>query len=116
MTTVDLTDVRPNGNSFADGRPSPPAELWAAPPLAPMADEDASHPPEPSNLSETLGSRRKLIVGTAIVAALGAAGLAYFLLASPGAKAPTETAESSTIASSPTRVASSSETQVQAAP
>jgi type IV secretory pathway VirB10-like protein len=117
MATVDLTDVRPNGNSFADGRLSPPAELWAAaPPLAPIGDEDAFYPPEPSNLSETLGSRPKLIAGTAIVAALGAAGLAYFFLASPGAKAPAETAESSAIASSPTRVESSSETQVQPAP
>jgi hypothetical protein len=113
MATVDLTDVRPNRDSFAEDTLGPPAELWAAPPLAPIGDEDAFHPPEPSNLSETFGSRRQLIAGTAIVAALGAAVLTYFFLASPGAKAPAET---SPIASSPTAVKSSSETQVQAAP
>ena len=113
MATVDLTDVRPNRDSFAEDRLGPPAELWAAPPLAPIGDEDAFHPPEPSDLSETFGSRRQLIAGTAIVAALGAAVLTYFFLASPGAKAPAET---SPIASSPTAVKSSSETQVQAAP
>jgi hypothetical protein len=58
-------------------------------------------------------SRRKLIAGTAIVAALGAAVLMYFFLASPGAKAPAET---SPIASSPTGVELSSETQVQLSP
>ena len=113
MATVDLTDVRPYRDSFAEDTLGPPAELWAAPPLAPIGDEDAFHPPEPSNLSETFGSRRQLIAGTAIVAALGAAVLTYFFLASPGAKAPAET---SPIASSPTAVKSSSETQVQAAP
>ena len=79
MATVDLTDVRPNRDSFAEDRLGPPAELWAAPPLAPIGDEDAFHPPEPSNLSETFGSRRQLIAGTAIVAALGAA-VAHVLL------------------------------------
>ena len=113
MATIDLTDVRPYRDSFAEDRLGPPAELWAAPPLAPIGDEDAFHPPEPSDLSETFGSRRQLIAGTAIVAALGAAVLTYFFLASPGAKAPAET---SPIASSPTAVKSSSETQVQAAP
>src|SRR4029077_5809752 len=113
MATVDLTDVRPNRDSFAEDRLGPPAELWAAPPLAPIGDEGGFHPPEPSNLSETFGSRRQLIAGTAIVAALGAAVLTYFFLASPGTKAPAET---SPIASSPTAVKSSSETQVQAAP
>jgi len=113
MATIDLTDVRPYRDSFAEDRLGPPAELWAAPPLAPIEDEDAFHPPEPSDLSETFGSRRQLIAGTAIVAALGAAVLTYFFLASPGAKAPAET---SPIASSPTAVESSSKTQVQPAP
>ena len=116
MATVDLIDVHPKGNSFADDRLSPPVGLWAAPPLAPFGDEDAFHHPEPSTLSVTLGSRPKLIAGTAIVAALGAAGLAYFFLASPGAKGPAETAQSSAIASSPTGAESSSETQVQPVP
>ena len=43
------------------------------------------------------GARTKLIAGTAIVVALGEAALAYFFLASPGVKAPAETAESLTI-------------------
>ena len=141
MATVDITDVRPNRNRFAEGRLNPPAELWA-PPLAPdgtmaaghvllredtiraaMGDEDPFQPPEPSNLSETFGSRRKLIAGTAIIAALVVAGLTYFFLASPGAKAPAETAVQSSSEtpaqaafnvpepSSPTRVESSSETR-----
>jgi len=113
MATIDLTDVRPYRDSFAEDRLGPPAELWAAPPLAPIGDEDAFHPPEPSDLSETFGSRRQLIAGTAIVAALGAAVLTYFFLAPPGAKAPAET---SPIASSPTAVESSSKTRVQPAP
>jgi hypothetical protein len=130
MATIEITDVRPNRNSFAEGGLNPPANLWA-PPLAPsgttadgyvLLGEDTIHPvvggddpfqpPEPSNLPETmtLGSRRKLIAGTAIIAALGVAGLTYFLLASPGAKAPAETAESAPIV-----VQSSSETRTQAA-
>jgi hypothetical protein len=115
MATVDLTAVRPNGDYFAEDRLSPPAELaedgrspraelWA-PPLAPFGDEDAFLAPEPR--------RRKLIASTAIVAALGAAVLTYFFLASPGAKAPSAT---SPIASPPIGVESSSKTQVQPFP
>ena len=134
MATVDITDVRPNGNSFAEGRLNPPDEVWA-PPLAPngttaaghdllreetfrpvIGGEDSFQPLEPNNLyetnpSETFGARRKLIAGTAIIAALGVAGLTYFFLASPGAKVPAETTESSPIAAQ-----SSSETPVQPAP
>src|SRR4051812_21041469 len=127
MATMDI-DVRPNGNSFAEGRLNPSAKPWA-PPLAPngttdgdvllredtfrpvIADEAPFAPAQPSNLYETLGSRRKLIAGTAIIAALGVAGLAYFFLASPEAKVPAETTESSPIA-----VQTSSETTVQPAP
>jgi hypothetical protein len=116
MATLDLSDVRPkddfadvrsNGDSFlAEDSLSMPAELWA-PPLAPSGDEDAFLAPEPS--------RRKLIAGTAIVAALGVAVLAYFLV-SPGAKPPAETAQISPVASSPIEAGSSSEAQVQPAP
>jgi hypothetical protein len=131
MATVETTDVRPHGNSFAESRLNPPAEL-CAPPLAPngstadgyvllredtihpeMGSDDPFQPHEPSNLSETMmrfGSRRNVIASTAIVAALGVAGLTYFFLASSGAKKPGETAESSPIA-----VQSSSETPAQAA-
>jgi hypothetical protein len=152
MATVDIADVRPNGNTFAESRLNPPAEFWA-PSLAPnettaaghvLWDEDASHPvtegeyfarpPEPRTRSETFGFHRKLMAGTAIVAALGLAGLTYVFLASPGGGALVETTESSPIAvepsseapvqaaldmpepSSPTRVESSSETSVQSAP
>ena len=139
MATLDITDVRPNGNSFAEGRLNPPDEVWA-PPLAPngttavasvllhedtfrpaIGGEDPFQPPEPSNLSQTFRSPRKLIAGTAIIAAFGVAGLTYFFLASPAAKVPAETAESSATAvqspepSSP-KVESSSETPVQPAP
>jgi len=125
MATLDLSDVRPkddfadvrsNGDSFlAEDSLSMPAELWA-PPLAPFGDEEAFLAPEPS--------RGKLIAGTAIVAALGAAVLAYFFLAWPGAKPPAETAQTVPVASSSTGagsssstgVESSSETQVQPAP
>jgi hypothetical protein len=148
MAIIDVADVRPNarpkGNSFAEGRLNPPAEIWA-PPLAPhgttaaesvllredifrpeIGNEDPFHPPAPSHPYETSRSRRKLIAGTAIIAALGAAVLTYFFLASPGAEVPAETTEASPIAvqsssvipepSSPTRVESSSETPVQPAP
>ena len=113
MATVDITDVRP-GNSFAEGRLNSSDEVWA-PPLAPngttaaghdllreetfhpaIGGEDSFQPLEPNNLYETnlyepFGARQKLIAGTAIIAALGIAGLAYFVLASPGAKVPAET-------------------------
>jgi hypothetical protein len=122
MATAEITDVRPNGNSFVEGRPNLPAELWA-PPLAPnettadgyvLLREDAIHPvedndpfqrPEASNLFETMTRRRNLITGSAIIAALGVAALTYFFMASPGSKAPAETAA----------VQSSSETPAQAA-
>jgi hypothetical protein len=117
MATVDdLTDVRSNENSSADVKLSSRGGLWAAPPLAPSGDEDDFYSHEPSVLSDTSGARTKLIAGTAVVVALGAAALAYFFLASPGVKPPAETAESSPLTSSPTRAASSSETQLQPAP
>ena len=111
MATVDLIE-RPNGDSFAEDRLSQPAQLWA-PPLAPNEAEDAFRPLSQVIYPKLLDFRRQLIAGTAIVAALGAAVLTYFFLASPGAKAPAET---SRIASSTTEVESSSGTQVQPAP
>ena len=149
MSTLD--NVRPNGNSFAEGRLNPLAELWA-PPLAPNGTtaaenvllredtvllrddtfrpeievEDPFQPLAPSNPYETFRSRRKLIAGTAIIAALGVAVFTYSFLASPGAKVPAEIAESSpkavqsssgtSEASSPPRVGLSLETAVQRAP
>jgi hypothetical protein len=116
MATLDLTDVRPkenfadirpNGDSFTEDRLSPPAEHWA-PSLAPFGDEEAFLAPEPN--------RGKLIAGTAIVAALGAALLAYFFLAWPGAKPPAETAQTVPVASSSTGAESSSSTGVESSP
>ena len=137
MATVDITDVRPNGNSFAEGRLNSPDEVWA-PPLAPngtaaarhdllreetfrpvVGGEDSFEPLEPNNpyetnLYEPFGARQKLIAGTAIIAALGVAGLTYFFLASPGAEVPAETTEKS----SPAQITaqSPSGTAVQPAP
>jgi Bacterial SH3 domain len=130
MATLDNVrpNVRPNGNSFAEGRLKPLAEL-RAPPLAPngttaaenvllredtfwpeIEGEDLFQPLAPSTY-ETFRSRRRLIAGTAIITALGVAVFTYSFLASPGAKVPAETAESSPVA-----VQSSSETPVQPAP
>jgi Bacterial SH3 domain len=98
----DIADEQPNGESFlAEDSLRMPAELWS-PPLAPFGVEDGFLAPEPS--------RRQLIAGTAIVAALGATVLAYFFLISPGAKTPAETAETSSVASSSVGAGSSSET------
>jgi SH3 domain-containing protein len=154
MATIDIAGIRskrPNVNSFAEDRLNPPAESWA-PPLAPNGTtaaeyvplredtfrpeigEDPFQPPAPSSTYEAFPSRRTLIAGTAIIAALAVAVLAYFFLASPGAEVPAETTEASPIAvqsssgiaaqsssgtpepSSPPKVESSSETPVQPAP
>src|SRR5262245_10084591 len=108
MATLD--NVRPNGNSFAEGRLSPLAELWA-PPLAPngttaaenvflrtrvtfrheIEGDDHFQPLASSNPYETFRSRRKLIAGTAIMVALSVAVFTYSFLASSGAKVPAET-------------------------
>ena len=76
-------------------------------------DGHSSHPTEQIDLIESqtsFGSRRKLIAGSAVVVALGAAALAYFLLPSGGETTPTQTAEFA-----PT-VQPSSVAPVQAAP
>jgi hypothetical protein len=114
MATLDLADVRPKDDLAAPDRDYLaedsliiPAELWA-PPLSP-GDEDVFLAPEPS--------RRKLIAGVAIVAALGAVTFSYFFfLSSSGTKPPAETAQTPPVASSVTGVDSSSETRVQPAP
>ena len=139
MTTLDITDVRrnlrPNGNSFAGGGLNPPAELWA-PPLAPnettavpnvlpredtfhpaIGGEDAFQPIALSNPSQTFLSRRNLIAGTAVIVAIGVAGLAYFFFASPAAEVPAETPATAVQSSEPSfpRAESSSATPVQPA-
>jgi hypothetical protein len=76
-------------------------------------DGHSFHPTEQNDLIESqtsFGSRRKLIAGSAVVVALGAGALAYFLLPSGGETTPTQTAEFA-----PT-VQPSSVAAVQAAP
>jgi hypothetical protein len=139
MTTVDTADVRPKGNGFAEDRLNRPAELWASPPLAPsgedtirppMRGEDSFQLPEPSNSFETetrFGSRRTLIAGAAMIAALSVAALTYLFWPAPEAKAPAEpsavAAQSTPESPAPvaanapeSKVESSSETLVQPAP
>ena len=137
-------DLRSNGNSFAEGRLNPPAERWA-PPLAPnetttvpngllredtfhpvvggeefypvIGGEDAFQPVALSNPSQTFLSRRNLIAGTAVIVALGVAGLTYFFLASPAAKVPAEASATAVQSSEPPspRAELSSATPVQPA-
>jgi hypothetical protein len=137
MTTVDTPDVRPNRSGFTEDRLNPPAELWASPPLAPSGEETIRPPMrgedsfqlfEPSNLFETemrSGTRRTLIAGAAMIAALSVAMLTYLFLAAPGAKAPAESSAAQSAREAPAQVVanvpqskaeSSSETLVQPAP
>src|SRR5262249_1150542 len=102
MTTVDTADVRPKGNGFAEDGLNRPAELWGSPPLAPSGEdtirppirgEDSFQVPEPSSSFETearFGSRRTLIAGAAMIAALSVLGLTYLFWPAPGANAPAE--------------------------
>jgi hypothetical protein len=60
-------------------------------------DGHSFHPTEQNDLIESqtsFGLRRKLIAGSAVVVALGAGALAYFLLPSGGENTATQTAES----------------------
>jgi hypothetical protein len=133
MATVDISDVRPKGNRLVESKLDRQAELWS-PPLAPsgtmalghvvppedtirpFADKDAFQPPEPTNLSETkthIGFRQKMIAGSAIIAVLGGAGLVYFLLASPAAKAPADSSQIAVQTSAESPVEPSSPTSVE---
>jgi hypothetical protein len=115
MARGDFAQAQLNGDRFVESSLEHPDQL-SAPPLAPTesaADSDillqlealarisrdghSFQPPEQNDLLETetsFGSRRKLIAGTAIVVALGAGALAYFLLPSGGENTATQTAES----------------------
>ena len=115
MARGDFAQAQLNGDRFVESSLEHPDQV-SAPPLAPTesaADSDillqlealarisrdghSFQPPEQNDLLETetsFESRRKLIAGTAIVVALGAGALAYFLLPSGGENTATQTAES----------------------
>jgi len=133
MAIGDLTEARLNGGRFAESRRGHSAEFWT-PPLAPTGapasgddllredylgpvtrEEDAFESYEQADLAAigtSFASGRKLIAGTALVAALGVGALAYFLSGPSGEQAgSTQTAEAP-----PAAVQSALESPVQAAP
>jgi hypothetical protein len=114
MARGDFAQAQLNGDRFVESSLEHPDQV-SAPPLAPSdsaADSDilfqlealarisrdghSFQRPEQNDLLETETSfgRRKLIASTAIVVALGAGALAYFLLPSGGENTATQTAES----------------------
>jgi hypothetical protein len=108
MATGNFTEAPLNRDRFAETSLDDPPEFWA-PPLAPTETTAAAdillrqgtsifiQPPDKSDLREietSLGSRRKLIVVTAVGAVLGVGALACFFLSSAGEKTPTQSAES----------------------
>jgi len=107
MATGNFTKAPLNRDRFAKTSLDDPPEFWV-PPLAPPETTAAAdillrqgtsifiQPPDKSDLRviETSLGLRKVIAGTAIVAALGVAALAYLFLASAAEKTPTQSAES----------------------
>ena len=120
MARENFAQAQLNRDRFVESSLEHP-DQFSAPPLAPTksaADADihlqlealarislarisrdghSFQPPEQNDLLKTetsFGSRRKLIAGTAIVVALGAGALAYFLLPSGGENTAIQTAES----------------------
>jgi hypothetical protein len=134
MATESFTEARLNGGKFAESSLDDPAD-FSAPPLAPterpaasillrqeaightLRNEHFFQPPDKWDLRgiETIfGSRRQVIAGSAVAAALGVAALVYFFPPSSGEKPPAQTAESApavTLAVAPVQVAA-----VQTAP
>ena len=123
MRTADLSKTTLNAYSSAESSVDHLANSWG-PPIAPtesshaddsflgeqafgatLGDEHLFKPAQQSDLHQILtsfGSRRKLIVGSAVVAALGVAALAYVFWFSAGEKTTTQTAETTaTVQSSP---------------
>jgi hypothetical protein len=95
---TDLSSQRSVGSDSAEFWAPPVAPIETSPPAANAraslrlralyADEN-----DPPQLSQHIGSGRKLITGIAVVLALGLSALACFFLASPSEKATTQTAE-----------------------
>lgn len=118
MATVDIIDARRNGNRVAEDKLRSTAE-FLAPPLVPNGENTTcpSGPfqrPKPNNLRVMelrFGPRRQLVAGVAIAGVLGVAGLSYFFVALPGAKAPNATAESF-----PSAIQASPNTSLQSVP
>jgi hypothetical protein len=121
MATQAFTEVPPKGDRLAESSRDHPAES-GPPPLAPTGthargaaglylsqdllgpvtrDEHPSQLPDLPEGETSFGWRRKLIAGTAIVAALGMCAFTYFFLASAGEKTPTQTAEPAPVQSPP---------------
>src|ERR1700730_15523729 len=133
MAIGDISEARLNGDRFAESRLGHPAELWPPPRAATGApasgdnllrrgalgpvttEEHAFESYEQADLPAlrtSFASGRKLIAATALVAALGLGGFAYFLSGPtgdpPGITQPAEAA--------PPAVQSALESPVQAAP
>ena len=123
MRTADLSKTTLNAYSSVESSVDHLANSWG-PPIAPtelshaddsflgeqafgatLGDEHLFEPAQQSDLHQILtsfGSRRKLIVGSAVVATLGVAALAYVFWFSAGEKTRTQTAETTaTVQSSP---------------
>ena len=133
MAIGDISEARLNGDRFAESILGHPAELWPPPRAATGApasgdnllrrdglgpvtrEEHAFESYEQADLPAlrtSFASGRKLIAGTALVAALGVGAVAYFLSGPSGERTRcTQTAEAP-----PTAVQSALETPVQAAP
>jgi hypothetical protein len=114
MARGDFTEAQLNRNRSVESSLEHP-DQFSAPPIVPTEsagdadlllqleafarmsrDGHSFHPTEQNDLIESqtsFGSRRKLIAGSAVVVALGAGALAYFLLPSGGETTPTQTAE-----------------------
>jgi len=121
MATLALTELSSKEDGLSESGQDHSAEFWA-PTLAPVgtpahseswapvrqhalyADEDLPQRLGQSDLSgseTSFGSRRKLVAGAAVMAALGMCALAYFFVASPGEKTFTQTAKVSPAVQSP---------------
>ena len=123
MRSADLSETTLNAFISAESSVDHLANSWG-PPIAPtesshaddsflgeqafgaiLGDQHLFKPAQQSDLHQILtsfGSRRKLIVGSAVVATLGVAALAYVFWFSAGEKTTTQTAETTaTVQSSP---------------
>jgi Bacterial SH3 domain len=116
MTIRDLTEAPSQQDRFSESSLEHPLDSWAPPlaptgPFAPGAGPDSLGPvtrdqhafPEDGDFSETrtsFGSRRKLIIAIAIVAALTSA-LGYFFWPSASEKTATQAAEPQAVEPAP---------------